>query len=288
MPGFEPGPPLIPIVPKLPLGPLGVIIGIVQFIMNLLGFGSIDLRPIEKAINNTWANLAVGAAFLYNTLGAIYDFLKKLFKIVYDALKHIISDVLHGHLRDLLHDIQGLFKQLRQLFGPIIDFLTRLRMWYYKYIYPWIRLVQQILSTVRVILSAFRLLGAKWAAKLDADIQKIQGYITAFTSAIVSTLNAATTWLNFITDPLGLMRKSFFQNSMLGNLKTVFNSVNFGKDRYLSASEAANNDGDRAMAGGGAAILTRNSDGSVTYSDASQRINDAGIKEWNAYGNPKA
>ena len=274
------------IAPKLPLGPIGIVIGIVQLIMQLFGFGQPDLKPITKALNNTWANLASVAAFLYNVFTDVLTFLKKMLQIIFDALKHIISDILHGHLLNALQDIQKLFHSLQDLFQPILKFIAKVRGWYYKYIFKYVKLVQNILSAVRVILSAFRLLGAKWAAKLDADIQRIQSYITATMQAIVGTLNQATTWLNFALDPLGIVRRDFFSRSMFGSLLQTRNAINFGKDRYLTASEAQNTQEDRSFAKGGAAVLTRNADGSVAFSDASKRINQAGDAAWDSYGAP--
>jgi phage-related protein len=284
---FTPGDvPFTPVIPNLPLGPLGVVLGIVQFIMRLFGFGSVDLKPMTTAINNTWANLAVGSAFLYNAIGYLRDFLKKFISIVADTIKHVISDILHGHLLAIIKDIQAMFKALQQLFGPLIRLIERLRGYFYKYIYPWIKLVQNILSTIRVILSAFRVLGAQWAAKLDADIQRIQGYITGVMQGIIGTLNQASTWLNFALDPTGIIRKDFFSNTLMNSVGQLNRAVNFGRDRGLTASESANTDGDRSMLKGGAAILTRNSDGSVTYSDASKRINDDFDAAWKSYGAP--
>jgi phage-related protein len=284
---FTDNPPFNPIPPPLPLGPLGIIIGIVEFIMKLFGFGSPDLKPVIKAVNNTWANLAVGAAFLYNALGSIYDFIKKLFSILYDALKHILKDIIHGHLLQALKDIQAMFKAIKALFQPILNFIARLRGLFYKYIYPWIKLVQDILSTVRAFLAVFRILGVKWAAKLDADIQRLQGYITGFLQGIIGTLNQASTWINFIADPFGLVRRSVFNNTLFTGLGGVRRAVSFGKDRYMTASEAQNTQQDISMAHGGAAIATRNADGSVTNSDASKRIDSAGTQAWNFYGPPK-
>lgn len=275
-----------PIIPNLPLGPLGAIIGIVQMIMQLLGFGSVNLKPLTDAVNNTWANLAIGSAFLYNAIGFLTDFFKKLISIISDAIKHIISDIIHGHLLAVIKDIQAMFAALKNLFGPLLRLIQRLRGYFYKYIYPWIKLVQNILSAIRVILSAFKALGAQWAAKLDADIAKIQGYLTQVLQGIVSTLNQASTWLNFALDPSGIVRASFFNNTLFNTLPGLSRAVSFGKDRGLTASESANSDSDRAMLKGGAAVLTRNADGSVTYSDASRRVNTNLDAAWNSYGAP--
>jgi hypothetical protein len=147
--------------------------------------------------------------------------------------------------------------------------------------------VQNVLSVIRVILSAFRLLGAKWAAKLDADIQKIQGYITSALQGIVGTLNQVSTWLNFALDPLGIVRRDFFNRSMFSNLLQTRNAINFGKDRFLTASEAQATQDRGAYRAGGAAVLTPNPDGSVTYSSASQDLNTRIDQAWNSFGAPK-
>jgi phage-related protein len=265
---------------------LGIVMGIVEFLMQLLGFGTPNLKPITDAINNTWANLLNGATFLYNAVGVLRAFVVNFITILVKAIEHILTDIIHGHLLALIHDIQALFKSLKELFQPILNLIDRLRKLYYQYIYKWVKLVQEILSTVRVILSAFKLLGAQWAAKLDADIARIQGYITQFMQAIVGTLNQASTWLNFAVDPLGIMRRDFFNNTLMTSAAGLERALNIGKDRGLTASETANTDGDRAMLKGGAAVLTRNSDGSVTFSDASKRINTNLDAAWNSYGPP--
>lgn len=278
---FLPGdlPPLPP-----PVDPVSIVLDIVGFILRLLGFGSPNISALASTINTTWTNLVFTSSFLYNALRSFWDFARKLLAVIVSGLQHIISDILHGHLLQALKDIQKLFHDLHDLFKPILDFIDKLRGWYYKYIYPWVKLVENILSFIRVVLSAFRLLGAKWAAKLDADIAKIQGWISQFNQGIVGTLNGISTWLNFALDPFGLIRKDFFSASAFGNLGTIRHALTFGNNRYLTASEAANTDGDRSMIAGGAAILTRSADGSVTYSDASKRINAGYDTAWKEYG----
>jgi hypothetical protein len=280
---FEPG---IGPAPLPPFNPVAIVLDLIGFILRALGLGSPDLSVFTQAINNSWANFVVATGFLWNYLRSIYLFLQSLAQIIFNGLKHIISDILHGHLLDAIHDIQKLFHAIHDLFAPIIKFIATLRGWFYKYIYPWIKLAQDILSAIRVILSAFRILGAQWAAKLDADIARIQGYLTASLQAITGTLNQASTWLNFMTDPLGILRRGFFSNTLFSTLSSVRRAVTFGRDRFLSASEAQNTQGDKNMLHGGATVLTRNADGTVTFSDASARINDGLDKAWDSYGPP--
>lgn len=280
LPGNDPLPP--------PVDPLTIPLDIIGFILRLFGIGSVNIDALTKTVNTSWTNLVFTSTFLNNALRSFWEFARKLLITILDGMKHIISDILHGHLLDALKAIQKLFHDLHDLFKPLLDFIDKLRGWYYKYIYKWIKLAENILSVIRTFLAVFRALGAKWAAKLDADIQKIQSFLTTGLQAITGTLNSVSTWLNFALDPFGLVRKSVFAPTAFTSLTTVFRSNNFGANRALSASEQQNTVDDRNMIAGGAAILTRNQDGSVNYSAASQRINSGYDSAWQAYGGTTA
>lgn len=277
-----PGIPPIPLPP--PFNPVILLIDIIAFLAQLFGLSRSSLKALEAAIQSTWTSLVLTATFLYNTVRSILEFLQKLLKIIVDGISHIISDILHGHLLNVLKDLQAMFHAIRDLFGPILKFIAQVQAWYVKYIYRYVKMVEDIISRIRVVLSLFRLLGAQWAAKLDADLQRIQGYLTQGLQAIIGTLNLVSTWLTLITDPAGIIRKDFFTGTLFSSLGAVRSAATFGQDRPLSASEASNTAGDRGMMGGGAAILTRNADGSVAYSDASKRINSGYGDAWNYYG----
>lgn len=253
---------------------IGIISDAISFLVSLVN-GVIQI--LDAVFTSIW-NVIV------NVVGTIVSVFQKLGTFFVHLWSDYIKPAIHG-LIDLYHEISA---RLHQIFDPLIRIIQRVRTWFYRYIYPWIRLAQQILSAIRAVLALFRILGARWAAKLDADIQRIQGYLTTALTDIVGTLNSVSTWLNFALDPFGLIRKDFFSASAFGNLGTIRHALTFGNNRYLTASEAANTDGDRNMIAGGAAVLTRNADGSVTYSDASKRINAGYDTAWKEYGGTTA
>jgi len=78
----------------------------VAFIAQLLGLGKLDLTPITDAINNSWDNLVIGMGFLYNGIQALTTFLKTLLQVVIGGITHILSDIIHGHLKQVLEDIR--------------------------------------------------------------------------------------------------------------------------------------------------------------------------------------
>jgi len=273
----------LPKIRPKPFDPTTLLIDIVQIILQILGLGGDPIKPVREAVKTTWTNLILSAGFLYNTTRAVMVFLDKLVKIVVEGISHIISDIIHGHLKAVLQDLQNLFHAIHDLFAPILKFIAQVQAWYIKYIYRYVKMVEDIISRVRVVLSLFRLLGVKWAAKLDADLARIQGYLTTALQAIVGTLNTVSTWLTLITDPAGIIRKDFFTGTLFSSLGSVKRAANFGHDRTLTASEAQATDEDVSLAKGGRAVLTQNADGSVTLSPASQRIRDAGVAAHDYY-----
>jgi len=263
---------------------LGFLFDIIEFIAKLFGFGSDPIPAIKNAVNNTWANLLIGTAFLYNQFHFLETFIVGLIKAIVGGLAHIISDILHGHLLTALQDIQKLFHALHDIFAPILQFIDHLRQLYYKYIFKWVVFVQDTLSRIRVILSLFRILGQKWAAQLDADIAKIQGYLSTALIDVVKVLNTITSVIGVMVDPAQVLRKDFFSGTLFSSLKGLRAAVGYGADRTLTPSETASEDGDRALITGGAAVLTRNADGSISYSPAMQRINLGFDNALNYYG----
>jgi len=268
---FLPG--IIPELPP-PFDPTTLLIDIVGFIAQLFGLGGNQLKAVNEAIKTTWTNLVLTTGFLYNAVRSVLGFLQKLLKIIVDGLKHVISDILHGHLLAVLKDLQAMFHAIHDLFAPILKFIAQVQAWYIKYIYRYVKMVEDIISRIRVVLSLFRLLGIKWAAKLDADLARIQGYLTTALQAIVGTLNTISTWLTLITDPAGIIRKDFFTGTLFSSLGAVKRAANFGANIPLSASDQQTMQDNHALVSSRTGILTEHADGTVTLSDASKRMQE--------------
>lgn len=268
---FLPG--IVPGLPP-PFDPTTLLIDIVGFIAQLFGFGGNQLKAVNEAIKTTWTNLVLTTGFLYNSVRSVLAFLQKLLKIIVDGLKHVISDVLHGHLLAVLKDLQAMFHAIHDLFAPILKFIAQVQAWYIKYIYRYVKMVEDIISRIRVVLSLFRLLGIKWAAKLDADLARIQGYLTTAMQAIVGTLNTVSTWLTLITDPAGIIRKDFFTGTLFSSLGAVKRAAYFGSNAALSASDLQMMDENHGLVSSRTGILTEHADGTVTLSNASKRMQE--------------
>lgn len=239
----------------------------------VIGALTVLAAEISALLSQLWANLVALANWAFS---------------IFQKVGAFFSNLWTNFLKPLWARLVALYTSIRTrlqaIFGPILAWINRIRAWYFQYIYPWVQLVQEILSRIRVILTVFRILGAKWAAKLDSDIQRIQGYITEVQAGIISALNQAITWINIAIDPAGILRKDFFTGTLFGSLGALKNAAQFGNGRQLTGTEQVRQQQDLDLAKGGAAVLTRNADGSVALSAASQRILDSGNQAVDYYG----
>lgn len=188
------------------LGPVGIIITILEFLASLLGFSSDHTKVLQQAINTTYANLLMSTAFLYNAIGHLSEFFQKLIGILFGGLKHIISDILHGHLKKVLEDIQALMHALHNLFAPLIAWLRKLQAIQRQYQLQTLRRLVNLIQRARQILVVFRLLHLKFAQKLDNWLAGIEGKIITREIDIARKTNEILGWVDFITDPFGALR----------------------------------------------------------------------------------
>lgn len=209
---------------------------------------------------------------------------------LWDRLHTFLDDLWHGYLPQWIDQITEWIDSattwLADVLDPIITFITELQAWVQTYIIIPLEAIIEVLQRVRVVLSALALLGQKWAAKLDADLARIQGYLTGALQVVVGTLNNLSTWMNIIVDPAQVIRSDFFTGTLFSQVGMLQQAANYGKDRPLYASEAANEAQDKALFNGGAAVGTYNADGTFTYSDASARMKASFTAEGNYYGLP--
>ncbi len=166
---YEPAP--LPIPPLPPFDPVSIALDIVGFFLQLLGLGGPDLSVLSDAINNTWLNLVTSSAFLYNTLDFFFGFMKQLLHILIGGLLHILSDILHGHLKKVLEDIQKLLHSLHNLFAPLLAWLRKLQ-----------------------------------AIQRQMQLPGIEGRIITRELEIARKTNELIAWVNLVADPFGALR----------------------------------------------------------------------------------
>jgi hypothetical protein len=166
------------------LGVLGAVVDAIIAFLNAL------VPALVNALNFLYSGELGIFAFAVDTLTKIWNGLKNLmdqvFKVwVLGALKH---------LKDLYDKLQAWARKLKRW----LDILRRLQQQQQQAFRRIINLIQR----VRQVLVIFKLLGFKWAKKLDNWLVNIEGKLIRHELEIISKTNEIIGWLNLILDPV--------------------------------------------------------------------------------------
>jgi hypothetical protein len=249
---FEP-----PVVGGDPLAPPGEPVGDAPVIGYLLDFTSYLLNGLIAAIN-----------WLIQAIEYVGDFLLALAQTVLSHLRDVFAWLRDHVIKPLLDDYRALKAWLTKVLGPIIQFIQKWYAWYQKYILKWQLRIQELIARLRTIVQLFRLLGFKWAAQLDADLRKIQSYVTDSIVDVVKTVNGILNVLNAVIDPSLILRKDFFAATLFSNLGAVKRAVGYGGNRPTDPSEQKQIDNAHGEVFGSGALATGAPGKPLTYTPA--------------------
>jgi hypothetical protein len=230
------------------MGTFGIDIGI-----NLGDFFGAILSSIIAVINAIIGALSALIQILQTVLSAIYSALQAVAAAVWSAIKliargfiHVISDIIHGRFLHLLQDYIDLKNKLAELLAPILKILQTIRKYFNQFVLvPLLRYIN-LIQQIRQFLTIFRLLGFKWAVKLDAYLVKQEQMIVTNTLVLQSWLNFTIDILDLIADPSLILRKNFLLASLLSYLGAIKRIVFFGGSRTQSPAEKAQASQDHA------------------------------------------
>jgi hypothetical protein len=124
------------------------------------------------------------------------------------AFKWIWTNVIKAGLTKLVTLFKKVRAWLKSTLQPVIDFLRKVRKWYDDFFNRWMKPVLRMIQTMRKVLTIFRLLGFKWAARLDGDLAMIEQKIVQTYTTLRKYLNDAITWIDLIVDPSGILRRN--------------------------------------------------------------------------------
>lgn len=192
---------------------------------------------IAQIFQFLWTALIQVFTFLWNTLAAVANAVVGIFRTLGTFFQHLWHDYIHPAVTGILKIYERIRARLAAIFAPVLKWIARVQGWFMRHIYPIMFRIQNLLSRLRVVLAFFRILGFKWAAKLDADIQRIQGYVTLVMADVIRTLNTATSMLNLVLDPWQIIRRSFFTGTLFSNLGPLRRAMSFGADRATTPDE---------------------------------------------------
>jgi hypothetical protein len=233
-----------------------------------------EIAAILSALSYIWAALVAAANWLLNAVIALAKFIAAHILIAAKAIAHLAEDLYQNIIKPIIDEIVKIEKFLAQVFAPIIRLLKRIQAWYNKYILPYQKLALEIISRLRVAISLFKLLGFKWAQKLDAEFAKIQSYITTSILDVVTTLNTVVTWLGFVTDPLGIIRKQFWQTTVFSGLGDLHKAGNVGSMRPITSAETQEQQQNKALLDPKVPPITLDASGNAVFTTQMQSIAD--------------
>src|SRR5208337_1258798 len=184
-----------------------------------------------------WSVLVFVANYIWAALNWIANFFYTLFQDIQKGLKWIWESVIKSGLTKLITIFQTIRNWLGGVFKAVSDFLKYVR-WWYDYIFNhfW-KPILNMIGIMRKILTIFRLLGFKWAIRLDGDLALIQQRIVQYYTTLRGYINQAITWIDLIVDPSGILRRNPLFAALLGYAPEVRNLVLQAPARPLTGGE---------------------------------------------------
>jgi hypothetical protein len=203
------------------------------------------INAIISALLFIWKVLVTVANFLYGAAVAIANALVTGIKLFVRGFIHVISDIVHGRFLHLFQDYLNLKAKLTAWLAPVLNFLKKIKKIFDKYVMApllrWVNLIQQI----RKFLVIFRLLGFKWAKKLDAQLANLERKVVQNVLVLQQWINFAISAVSLIMDPSLIMRKNFLLASLLSFLGAVKRVVFWGSNRTPTADETKQSQQDK-------------------------------------------
>lgn len=202
-------------------GPVGLVVGLAfSFLGGLFGGlfgGGQDANKAIKQLRDEFVNVTnaviEGYAQLARTVGHI---LKWIGAIILDFLKTLV---------DLLKNLIGMLKDLyNKVLKPALDAIQKIRKRildiYEKYMRPVLLIIQKL----HQILTVLKLFHLKFAAKLDAELMRIQRMITEPMYQLLGYINQIANMLNLVFDAGMVLRRAVTLNA-LDNTKGAWSQM---------------------------------------------------------------
>jgi len=216
--------------------------------------------------------IVAAANFIWGALQNFWGWLDG----VWEAIKSFFDDLWWNVIVPFIEWCQRIIDDvttwLEDFLDPLISILQAIDRWYTLYVRPILWDIIEVIQRVRVVLAAFRIMGFKWAAKLDADLTRIQSWVTTVATDIATTLNQISTILNLAIDPTMILRRDFFASSLFSSLGAVKRAVSYGMDRPSTPDEQQRIDAYSDAVSGKVPLVSFGADGVATYSPLSQSL----------------
>jgi len=230
------------------------------------------INAIIAALEFLWQLLILVFQFLYNALVAIVNVLIKAVQVVVRGFVHFFTTILPNFIKRLFDDYLDLKAKITAWLQPVLRILLRIRQLFNQYVHaPLLRTIN-LIQHIRQFLVIFRLLGFKWAARLDNYLTKLEQQLVQNVLVIQSWINLAISVLDLIIDPSMILRKNFLLASLLSFLGAVKRVFFFGANRTPSTDETTQAKQDSGSLSKGSNLLVSGFGSDATYSPTATRM----------------
>lgn len=158
------------------------------------------------------------ASWAWDALKAIWHFLSNVWGMLANWIKAGVHWLFHTLLPDLVKWVNEIRHKITQWLQPLIQWIkyerALLNQYYNNVIKPFLNLIQRL----RSILVVFRLLHLGWATRLDQYLADIEEQVAAKFLQMVQSVQMVANWINWLTDPTGLLNIPLL---LLSNLQTL-------------------------------------------------------------------
>jgi hypothetical protein len=205
-------------------------IGGISIIDQVIGF-------IVSVFAASWGALVKVVNYIFAVLQFIWNFLYTLMLDIKKAFGWLWDSVIKGGLTKIVSTFFKVRQWLSNLFAPIIKWIKIIRAWYDAYFNQFVKPVLKIIRQMRQVLQVFRLLGFKWAARLDADLARIENKIVSAYVTLRAYLNVATSWIQLIVDPTGILRRNPLFAAIIRSAPELQNALDRATQHTLTPAE---------------------------------------------------
>ena len=195
------------------------------------------LSFLFSLIVNVANYIIAGVNFTFGFFDTLAQDIKKGFKWLWDTITKI-------SLVKLLKGLKDALAALKRFVDRIVGWLLKIRKWYDTYFNQFVRPILNAIRHLRQTLQIFRLLGFKWAARLDARLATIEGRIVSLYELLRTNLNQAVSWLQLISDPFGILRRNPVLAAVLRDAPEMKNAIDRSTNHTTTQAEidSANQD----------------------------------------------
>lgn len=215
--------------------PAGIVAQLLGFIVGLFGNDGL----------NVWSGISGVSDQSFGGLNDAFARIGDAVAKIKNVFQNIWNDVILAFLKKLLDAYTKLRQILQKIIGPVVNFLHQLRRLYDQYFNQFVKPTLRIIQNIRKFLQIFKLLGFKWAARLDARLADIENKIVKAYETIRQNLNQAITWLDLIIDPTAILRRNPLFAAILRSAPELRNLMLQQVTRPLTPDEQAQQDASR-------------------------------------------